>query len=234
MVSFFILISVIIVKFKEGGYFTLLITVSFALIAWLIRREYDRLRGLLRGLDDVGLHVITEIQRLTAKGKALPAPVKGGRTAIILVSGFHGVGLHTLFAAIRHFPGYFKRFVFVSVGLVDAGHYKGVKEIERHEGSLSEELDHYVQYMQLQGFQSEKKFLLDTDLIDGVDKLIRLTIKDYPESMVFAGRLLFENENFLTRLLHTTDAYAIQKRLYEIGVPVCVLPTRSEAGLKKS
>ncbi len=235
LVSFFILLSVIFVKFKEGGYFTILITASFVLIAWLIRREYDRLRQLLRGLDDVGMHVITEIQRLSQKKKKAVATKKltTGRTAIILVSGFHGIGLHTLFATIRHFPGYFNRFVFCSVGLVDAGHFKGVTEIERHKEVLSEELDHYVQYMKLQGFESEKKFILDTDLIDGVEKIIKETIKAYPESMVFAGRLLFEKENLFTRLLHTTDAYAIQKRLYVMGVPVCILPTRAEAGLKK-
>ena len=41
------------------------------------------------------------------------------------VSGFDGLGLHTLFSIIRLFGGIYKNFVFVEIGLIDAGNFKG-------------------------------------------------------------------------------------------------------------
>ena len=48
-----------------------------------------------------------------------------GKTAIVMVNGFNGLGLHTLLGLLRIFPGVFKNFVFVQVGVVDAGNFKG-------------------------------------------------------------------------------------------------------------
>ena len=41
------------------------------------------------------------------------------KTAAVLENGFNGLGLHTLFAVLRMFPGGFRNFVFVQVGVID-------------------------------------------------------------------------------------------------------------------
>ena len=40
-------------------------------------------------------------------------------TAAILVSGYNGLGMHVFFSIIRSFPGTFRNFVFLSVGVID-------------------------------------------------------------------------------------------------------------------
>jgi hypothetical protein len=53
------------------------------------------------------------------------------KTAVILVGGYNGLGLHTLFNVTRLFGDIFKNFFFLQVGIIDAGNFKGTAEIER-------------------------------------------------------------------------------------------------------
>ncbi|MGH7590736.1 MAG: amino acid transporter, partial [Gemmatimonadales bacterium] len=65
----------------------------------------------------------------------LPTTVKPGSTpatldpkaptAVMLVASFGGIGIHTLLNVFRAFPGHFKNVVFISVGVVDSGDFKG-------------------------------------------------------------------------------------------------------------
>jgi hypothetical protein len=43
----------------------------------------------------------------------------------------------------------------------------------------------------------------------------------------FAGKLVFSEENFLTRMLHNQAAFAIQRRLQLKGLQMIVLPVRA-------
>ena len=51
-------------------------------------------------------------------------------TAILLVSSFNGFGLHTLLSIVKHFPGVYKKFIFISVAEVDSGSFKGISEMD--------------------------------------------------------------------------------------------------------
>ena len=55
---------------------------------------------------------------------------KENMTAIQLVGSYNGVGVHTLFAIIRSFPGLYKNFVFVSVAVIDQGAFKGEEKLD--------------------------------------------------------------------------------------------------------
>ena len=52
------------------------------------------------------------------------------KTAVLMVNGFNGLGLHTLFNVIRFFGSEFKNFVFIEIGIIDAGNFKGSDEME--------------------------------------------------------------------------------------------------------
>jgi hypothetical protein len=43
---------------------------------------------------------------------------------------------------------------------------------------------------------------------------------------VFAGQLVFQRVNALTRMLHQETAFAIQRRLQFAGIQVVILPIR--------
>src|ERR1700710_972079 len=51
--------------------------------------------------------------------------------AVVLAGGYGGLGLHTLMQIPRVFPNQFEQVVFLAVGVIDAGVFKGKDEIDR-------------------------------------------------------------------------------------------------------
>jgi len=50
--------------------------------------------------------------------------------------------------------------------------------------------------------------------------------EQFPNNMLFASQLVFPRETIWTRLLHNYTAFAIQRRLYQRGLPLIILPIR--------
>jgi hypothetical protein len=148
------------------------------------------------------------------------------QTAVILVNGFNGLGLHTLFGIIRLFNRTFKNFVFVEVGVVDAGNFKGAQELaglkERTQGDLGK----YVSLMKRQGKHAESFFVLGTDVVEEVEKIVPVVRERFPDCVFFGGQLVFPEETLATRLLHNYIVFAIQRRLYSRGIPFMIIPIR--------
>src|SRR5207253_4060654 len=87
-------------------------------------------------------------------------------TAALLVNGFNGLGLHTLLAVNRMFPGFFKNFVFVQIGVVDVASFKGAAELNNLEEHARREVDRYVVYMRQHGFYAEGYSAIGTDVVE--------------------------------------------------------------------
>ena len=154
--TFFILITVTVLKFHEGGWITLILTGSLIGIAVLTRRHYLNTFKVLKRLDE--LVTVAEASCPIQPGetekelKIRYDPQE--KTAILLVNGFNGLGLHTLFSIIRLFGGTFKNFVFIQVGVIDAGNFKGTDEVAHMKTEVRKELDKYVHYMRCHGYYS--------------------------------------------------------------------------------
>ena len=218
----FILVSVAILKFGSGGWVTLLVTGALVVIATLIRRHYGRTRALLKRLDS--LVVAAEV----SLDEKLPEPEcdPTAETAVILVNGFNGLGLHTLFGIIRLFNRTFKNFVFVEVGVVDAGNFKGAQELEGLKDRTKADLGKYVSLMRRQGKHAESYFVLGTDVVEEVEKMVPIVRERFPDCVFFGGQLVFPEETLMTRLLHNYIVFAIQRRLYSRGIPFMIIPIR--------
>ena len=227
-----ILVATICLKFKEGGWLTLVITTSLVVVALLIKRHYNNVRKLLQRLDALLQESLPLLPAREGDADGPHAPVltasSSEKTAIVLVKGFGGLGLHTTFGILRTFRGHFKNFVFIEAGLIDAGQFKGVAEIDHLRKTIETDLDRYVQLMQAHGFHAEGLSLLGTEVVDEVEKLAVQVTEHFPNSVVFTGQLVFPQETIFTRILHNYTAFAIQKRLYYHGIPVFVLPIRVE------
>jgi hypothetical protein len=50
--------------------------------------------------------------------------------------------------------------------------------------------------------------------------------EDFPNCIFFASKLIFEQENWLIRLLHNQAALAIQRRLHLHGLQMVILPMK--------
>jgi hypothetical protein len=85
------------------------------------------------------------------------APVTAGvdciaPVAMLMVSGYGGLGMHALLSIQRLFPGYYKNVVLLSVGVVDSGRFKGKTEVESPIASTESGLKRYVDFARGLGF----------------------------------------------------------------------------------
>ncbi len=224
----FILVSMVGFKFFEGGWATLLITGTLVVLAVLIRRHYRNVMQQLRRLDELAeraeSHIQSSAARETGTSKGPPAFDPGAKTAVLLVSGFNGTGLHTLLAIMRLFGPTFKNFVFLEVGQLDVGTFKGPQEVEHLHGLVQSDLHRYVDLMSKEGFYSEAISDIGVDVADQIMQIVPSIIKKYPGAVFFGGKLFFLNETFLNRLLHNQLVFTIQKRLHRLGIPFVILP----------
>jgi amino acid transporter len=224
----FILIAVTGLKFFEGGWVTLLVTGALVALALSIRRHYDDAFRLIQRLDCLvaATNVQTSMPANQSGPESGPEYDPTARTAVLLVNGFNGLGLHTLFSLNRTFPGEFKSFVFVQVGMVDAGVFKGAAEVENLKKDIDEQLSHYLWFMNQQGYHAEGVSAIGTDVVHEVMGLAPDILKRFPRAVFFGGQLVFPEETFLTRILHNHVVFAVQRQLYRLGVPFVIMPIR--------
>jgi len=143
---------------------------------------------------------------------------------VLLVNGFNGLGLHTLLAVVRMFPKVYRNFIFVQVGVLDAGNFKGASEVENLREHSRIEVENYVNYMSKRGFYAEARFALGTDIVEEAAKMCDEIAERFPQAQFFAGQLVFKDENLVTRWLHNHTVFELQRRLYNNGRAMLILP----------
>jgi hypothetical protein len=226
----FILIMVIVLKFQEGGWITIFVTGTLVLLVVSIKRHYIHTSKLLTRLDSL-------VEVVESTGEAVsPEDIKNpkpsvqfdpkAKTAILLVNGFNGLGLHTLFSVIRLFGDVYKNFVFIEVGVVDAGNFKGAEEMDGLKKKVEGDIEKYVRYMKANGYYAEGTTSIGIDIVDEVARLTEEALKRHPNGIIFGGQLVFGKEFFISRWLHNYTVFAVQRRFYEQAVPVVILPIR--------
>ncbi len=225
----FILITMIVVKFDEGGWVTLLITGSLIILALLVKRHYAKTSLLLKRLDDlVNRAEFKDLDTISAADESKPGPQydPSGRTAVVLVGGFNGTGLHTVFTVMRLFGMTFKNYVFLEIGAIDVGNFKGSQEVDHLFQKVNDDLKRYVRLMNKQGFYAEGISEVSVDVVDEIAQKAPEIMTRFPDAVFFGGQLIFPNESFLLRLLHNQIVFSVQRKLYQYGVPFLILPIR--------
>jgi amino acid transporter len=222
----FILVSVLFLKFNEGGWITILITGCLVLFALYIKRHYNKTYETLKRLDIIVEAAVMTGADVDQKEQPEPEYNPKGKTAAILINGFNGLGLHTLFSVHRLFGGLYKNFVFVEIGAIDAGSFKGADEIGHLGEHIMSESGKYVSYMKDHGYYAEAFTSLGTDIVDEINKLVPSITEKFPDIVFFGGQLVFSNESMLDRILHNYTVFAVQQNLYLKGIPFIILPIR--------
>jgi len=188
----------------------------------VIKRHYLDVAKMLHRLNPL-------VQAAAASPCVTDKPVPfdpHGRTAVILVGGFNGLGLHTLFNVTRFFGKEFRNFIFVQVGIIDAGNFKGAAEVVNLEAQVRKDLVRYVDFMQRQGSYAESMAYMGVDILEEADKVIDVVSRRFPHAVIFGGQLVFPNETLWTRWLHNDTAFSLQRKFYQSGIPFVVLPIR--------
>ena len=223
MLSGGILISLCVVKFFEGGWVTLVVTGLLIAASFRVKRHYSQTQKQLQRLNDLVAAAMLDAQNAPQTIPATPCD-PNARTAIFLVNGFNGLGLHTLLAVVRMFPKVYRNFIFLQVGVLDAGTFKGAAEVDNLREYSRREAERYAAYMRQQGFYAESHVAVGTDVVDEAAMLCDEIAKRFPQAQFFAGQLVFKDESFVSRLLHNHTVFELQRRLYQHGWPMLILP----------
>ncbi len=225
----FILISVLLVKFEEGGWITLVITSALIFFTLYIKSHYNKTFDMLRRLDTIVDSVEASIYDIHGEDDKQAEELKfdpNGKSAAILVNGFNGLGLHTLLSIFRIFGTTYKNFVFIQVGSIDAGNFKGAYEIENLGNHINAEANRYVKYMKEHGYYAEAYTSVGTDVVDEINNLVPVITSKFPNVVFFGGQLVFPEESFMSRWLHNYIVFSVQRKFYRQGIPFVILPIR--------
>jgi len=215
-----ILVVTVYEKFDKGGWRTVAVTFLTVALCFLIHRYYRRVGESLQQLNET-------LGRLPTSGEMnMAEPDLSQPAAVILVGDFGGLGIHTMLNAIRFAPDHFKSFVFISVGVIDSGNFKGGGAVEQLREHCEKSLQEYVDLGRRLGMPSTSVLTIGTDAVDELEHACLETVHRFPKATFFAGQLVFQKDTWLHRLLHNQTAYSLQRRLQWAGVPMVILPTR--------
>jgi hypothetical protein len=215
-----ILVITVVQKFYLGGWITLVVTGVCVALCFLINRYYRTVFVKLQRLNEI----LCEVPAAGKHNDAEPNPNEP--TAVILVGGYSGLGIHTLLNAIRFSPGYYKNVLFVSVGVVDSGNFKGAGAVEDLRKYTLGSLEKFVDLARSNGLPSKGFMAIGPDAVDELENLCVAVAGMYPRATFFAGQLVFQKDTWYQRLLHNETAWSLQRRLQWAGLPMVILPTR--------
>ena len=207
-------------KFAEGGWLTLVVIAAIAALCLVIRAHYRVTKTAIRAVDQVFAS-----QAFGSNVEAiLPDPL--AQTAVFVVGTSRGSGLHSLLWVQRMFPGHFKNFIFVNARTVDVQAHGGEGAVEQLRAEANATLQFFVDFCRSHGIASTAYLGFGTDAVQEVARLCREVREQYPQTIFFASKLVFEQDNWLMRLLHNQAALAIQRRLHFDGLQMMILPIK--------
>jgi amino acid transporter len=211
-------------KFAQGGWVTIVITALVIILCFLIRRHY---RSVTAQLDRL-YRELGDLPQVVEQGpKASPGTLDPRKpTAAVLVGAFDGVGIHTVLNIFRTFPGHFANLVFLSVGVVDSGEFKGEGAVENLQRRTEKMLAKYVALATRLGIPATARMSIGTEAVAEAEKLCLEVAREFPQVVFSAGKVIFQHEKWYHRLLHNETALAIEKRLRWAGKTMVTMPIR--------
>jgi amino acid transporter len=223
-IAFVITISILCItifsKFTSGGWFTIVITCAVIAVCLWIKRHYNRIFKKLSLLDSQLTQPIPEV----IEHPVIPDPHQP--TAVILVGKHSGIGMHTLLCALRMFPNYFKNFIFVSIGTVDVESFTGSEALDEMRKEVTKTLAYFVSYCQQYGIAAESYYDFGTDIVTKVSELAEKISEKYTNCIFFSSKLIFEYDNWITRILHNETPITLQRQLHLQGKELVIIPMK--------
>lgn len=70
------------------------------------------------------------------------------------------------------------------------------------------------------------RYAVGTDVVDEAVNLCLKTAEEFPQVTFFAGKIVFQREQWLEPLLHNQTAFAIQRRIQWSGKTMVILTVR--------
>jgi len=126
----------------------------------------------------------------------------------------------------RMFGDTFRNLVFLQVGAVDAGNFKGTAELDALRAHTAASAERYAAWARAHGYGAATITAIGHDVTGEIMRLAQEAAERFPNAVFFAGQLLFARETRLTRWLHTHTAFTLQRRFFLANLPFVILPIR--------
>jgi amino acid transporter len=221
LVTTSILVVLIIGKFDEGGWVTLIITGAVIALCLTIRWHYEDTREQLRKIDSLFA------TRGGIEDSPRPPSLDAQKpTAVFFVGKNRGVSMHALLWVRRLFGEHFKNYIFLSAGEVDAQSYNGPGALRTLQYEIENSLRYYVNFCHAHGLAAKSQCAFGTDPVAELTRLAEDTLKEFPNGVCFASKLIFAHDSFFSRWLHNQTALALQQKLHLQGIQVVILPMK--------
>jgi amino acid transporter len=233
ILTVFILFSLAAIKFREGGWVTILITSSLVLLVSYVKRHYNFAGKMIARLNKKNLQHTDEIFAQIEKDGTRdihPAYDKNSKTAAICVAGFNGLGIQTFFKVKDEFKEY-KNLVFIEVGLVDSGNFKGADELENLQNQVKDDLAKYTLLAEHYGFYVESHFSIGNDIADEIKEISKTIMLKHHGAVFFVGQFILPKATAIERMLHNQTQFAIHNRLSHKGFILVMIPIRTHVNL---
>ena len=215
-----ILLLLLAEKFIDGGWLAILIILAIIAACVTIRKHYDWTRQQLKKID-------AEFSGVPF-GSVVnpPRPDPDHPTAVFLVGSSRGGGMHALLWVQRMFPDHFRNFIFVNARTVDAQSFGGREDLEAMKVEANASLSYFVNFCNSKGWAAKSYLAFGTDPIDEFTQLAERVQADFPNASFFTSKLIFDRDNWLTRLLHNQAAMVLQRRFHLRGMQMIILPMK--------
>ena len=215
-----ILLVTLVEKFAEGGWMTVVITGVVIAFCLLNHAHYALVRRKIRAADEaLGWIAYPEVPD--------PPPLDPhGHTAVFVVGSSRSGGVYALEWVRREFPGEFRNCIFMNVRTVDAHIYGGGENLERIEQQAAEVLAYFVAYCHHHGLAAKGYLAFGTDPIEELTNLAEKIYREFPHSIFFTSKLIFERDNWYIRQLHSEAALTMLRRLHLRNMPMVILPMK--------
>jgi len=210
-------------KFDEGGWVTVVITGALIALCLQVKRHYAKVEAAIDELEErIGPKTVAP-QPASAPAREANAP-----TAVLLVKGFDGLGLATLFDIQQLFSNEFRNVVFVCVGEVDSSIMKSHEDIEAFEQKIADDVRRYYDYAAQLGLHPETRTAIGPEPVIELQHICLEIAETFPRVVFFAGKLVWDTavEGFLSRFLHNHVALEMQAWLQLYGYSLVILPIR--------
>ncbi|NBY19007.1 amino acid permease, partial [bacterium] len=225
LLCFTILVIMVVEKFLEGAWATIIFTSICVALCYAIRNHYRKIGQKIKHIELRVKQVTKNPEKHAIEHKVKPVPMFDSTkpTAAILVGGYSRLGRRSLLAVLRFFPNTFHNIVFISIGVINSEFFKK-GEVDTIEKRTEETLKGYVAVANRLGLPAKYAFRIGTDVVSEASELCVDVSKQYPHAMFFAGEIIFENPTWFDRILHNETAYAIQRQIRFAGLPMVILP----------
>ena len=216
----------ILEKFAEGGWATMLITGLCIVACYYVKNHYLRIGKKIRNIDarikDIEFTKI-RASHLGQGAEHLHFDVSKP-SAAILVGGYNKLGRRSFVSLLKTFPNTFHNIIFISVGVINSDFFKDGGDITALKESTDETLKNYVGIANRLGIAAISASRVGTDIVNEAANLCVEVAQKYHHVVFIAGELVFDTPRLIDRILHNETAYAIQRRIRHAGLPMVILP----------